>query len=273
MKTSGLFQEADPGGAMLENQQKKSGTWVAVVSIAAAVVVAVGAYLWVRRAPPSAPAPEPVAQQAPAPPPADAKLPTAEETDARIREEGAKLSSRPELAEWLKQPGLLERWVVVTDNLSEGVSPRKQLGFLGPAKMFQAQHKRGKTFIDPRSYARYDTFADVVASIDAKGFAALVRDLHPLLQSAYHALGYPNRNVDTAAAQALQRLVAAPVVEGPVELAPGKGALYLFADEKLEKQGPVEKHLLRMGPRNTKLIQAKAREIAQALELPATASR
>ncbi len=257
---------------MLETPQKKSGTWVGVAAIVAAAVVAVGAYLWVRRAPPPAPAPEPVAQQAPAAP-ADAKLPTAEETDARIRAEGAKLSPRPELAEWLKQAGLLERWVVVTDNLSEGVSPRKQLAFLGPAKGFQARHKRSKTFIDPRSYARYDTFADVVASIDAKGFAVLVRDLHPLLQSAYHALGYPNRSVDVTAAQALQRLVAAPVVEGPVELAPGKGALYLFADEKLEKQGPVEKHLLRMGPRNTKLIQAKAREIAQALELPATASR
>jgi hypothetical protein len=43
--------------------------------------------------------------------------------------------------------------------------------------------------------------------------------------------------------------------------------LWQFADEKLESQGPVEKHLLRMGPRNTKLIQAKAREIAQALDL------
>jgi len=257
---------------MLETQQKKSGTWIGITAIVAAAIVAVGAYLWVRRSPPAAPPPEPVAQQAPAAP-ADAKLPTAEETDARIRAEGGKLSSRPELAEWLKQPGLLERWVVVTDNLSEGVSPRKQLGFLAPAKGFQAQQKGRKIFIDPRSYARYDVFADVVASIDAKGFGALVRDLHPLLQSAYHALGYPNRNVDAVAAQALQRLVAAPTVEGPVELTPGKGALYLFADEKLEKQGPVEKHLLRMGPRNTKLIQAKAREIAQALELPTTASR
>jgi len=258
---------------MFENQQKKSGTWVAVAAIAAAAAVAIGAYLWVHRAPPAAPAAEPaVAQQAPAAP-ADVKLPPAEESDARIRAEAGKLSSRPEFAEWLKQSGLLERWVVVTDNLSEGVSPRKQLAFLGPAKGFVAQQKRGRTFIDARSYARYDTFAAVVASIDAKGFAALVRDLHPLLQAAYHALGYPNRNVDTVAAQALQRLVAAPVVEDPVELKPGKGALYLFADEKLEQQGPVEKHLLRMGPRNTKLIQAKAREIAQALELPATASR
>jgi DUF3014 family protein len=258
---------------MLENQQKKSGAWIAVGSIAAAVVVAVGAYLWVRRAPPPAPPPEPVAQQQAPAAPADVKLPTAAETDARIRAEGAKLSSRPEWAEWLKQSGLLERWVAVTDNLSEGVSPRKQLGFLAPAKGFYAQQKRNRTYIDPRSYARYDTFTNVVASIDAKGFAALVADLHPLLQAAYHALGYPGRNVDTAAAQALQRLVAAPVVDDPVELKLGQGALYLFADDKLEKQGPVEKHLLRMGPRNTKLIQAKAKEIAQALELPATASR
>ena len=258
---------------MLETQQKKSGTWVAVAAIAAAAAVAIGAYLWVHRAPPPAPPAEPVAQQAAPAAPADAKLPPADESDARIRAEAAKLSSRPEFAEWLKQSSLLERWVVVTDNLAEGVTPRKQLGFLAPAKGFIAQQKRSKTFIDSRSYARYDTFAEVVASIDAKGFAAVVRDLHPLLQSAYHALGYPNRNVDTVAAQALQRLVAAPVVEAPVELTPGKGALYLFADEKLEKQGAVEKHLLRMGPRNTKLIQGKAQEIAKALELPATASR
>src|SRR3954471_23896654 len=138
---------------MFETQQKKSGTWVGIAAIAAAVIVAIGAYLWVRRSPPPAPAAEPVAQQAPAAP-ADAKLPSAEETDARIRAEGAKLSSRPELAEWLKQSGLLERWVAVTDKLSEGVSPLKHLGFLAPAKGFVAQQKRNRTFIDSRGYAR-----------------------------------------------------------------------------------------------------------------------
>ncbi len=256
---------------MLETRQNRSGTWLIAAAIAA-VAIGVGAWMWVRRAPPPAPPPEPVAQQAPSKP-ADAPLPTAEDSDARIRREASALSPRPELAEWLKQPGLLERWVVVTDNLAEDVTPRKQLGFLGPAAPFKATEKRGRTLIDERSYARYNTFADVVASIDARAFASLVRAMHPLLQSAYHALGYPDRNVDVTASQALQRLVAAPVVEGPVELKPGRGALYEFADEKLEKQGAVAKHLLRMGPRNTKLIQAKAREIAQALELPATTSR
>ena len=46
---------------MFETQQKKSGTWVGIAAIVAAAVVAVGAYLWVRRSPPAGPAPEPVA--------------------------------------------------------------------------------------------------------------------------------------------------------------------------------------------------------------------
>ncbi len=46
-----------------------------------------------------------------------------------------------------------------------------------------------------------------------------------------------------------------------------QGNVYTYADPKLEALGPVEKHLLRMGPRNTKLIQAKARELAAALDL------
>ena len=257
---------------MVDSQTRKSGSWVAGIAVAAAIAVVVAVYLWVHRGPPEAPPAESVAQAPTAPP--DVRLPTPEETDARIRREAGNLSPRAELAEWLKQSSLLERWVAVTDNLAEGVSPRKQLPFLAPPQPFKVQQKAKRTYIDSRSYARYDTFAEVVSSIDAKAFAALVRELHPLLQAAYHALGYPDRSIDVAAAQALQRLVAAPVVEGPVEVkAAGQGALYEFADPKLEKQGVVAKHLLRMGPRNTKLIQAKARELVQALELPATAAR
>ena len=249
---------------------KGPGTWMFGVAIAVVAAIAVGAYLWMHRAPP--PAPPPVAQQAP-PPPADAPLPPAEQSDASLRGKGIALSPRPELSKWLEQPGILERWAVVTDNLAEDVSPRKQLGFLAPAGQFKVEQMSGRSFIDPRSYARYDTFADVVASVDAKAFATLVRDLHGIIEAAYHALGYPGRKLDVTAAQALQRLMSAPVLAGPVEVKPGRGALYAYADPKLEHAGEVEKHLLRMGPRNTHLIQAKAREIAQALDLPMSAAR
>src|ERR671932_668070 len=129
---------------MLDSETKKrSGSWVVGIAAAAAIAVVVAVYLWVHRGPPEAPPAEPVAQ-APAPAP-DVRLPTAEESDARIRREAANLSPRPELADWLKQSGLLERWVAVTDNLAEGVSPRKQLQFLAPSQPFKVQQKGSRT--------------------------------------------------------------------------------------------------------------------------------
>ena len=56
------------------------------------------------------------------------------------------------------------------------------------------------------------------------------------------------------------------MLDKPPRLVP-KGANFGYADDKLEALGPVEKLLLRMGPRNTRLIQGKARELAAALDL------
>jgi DUF3014 family protein len=232
----------------------------AIAAVVAVLILAGVAWYFLRpkEAPPAPPPPaaQPVAQK-----PADAPLPSTAESDDLVRKQ--LLGVSPQLSKWLSEGALLERWVVVMDNLGEDVSPRKMLDFLAPAGKFRAT---AKNEIDVRSYQRYDLFAEVVQSVDAKAFAAAVRALHPLLESAYHKLGYPDRKLDDAAQKALQRLAGAPVAEGAVKLVP-KGALYRFADEKLEAQGAVEKHLLRMGPRNTKLIQAKAREIAAALGL------
>lgn len=221
----------------------------------AAAIVAAVAFFALRR---SNPEPPPQAAQTEAPPakPADAPLPPAEKSDAQVRKDLGSLSPRPEWAQWLSASDLLDRFVVTVDNVAEDVNPRKQLDFV--------KVKPQKS--DRLDAARYDLAAGVIASVDAKGAAQVVRDLHPLLETAYHKLGYPDRKFDDVAAKALQRIIDAPVVEQPPRLVP-KGLVYAFSDEKLEKLGPVEKLLLRMGPRNTKLIQTKAREIATALDL------
>jgi hypothetical protein len=236
--------------------------WIAALALA---VVAAGAWYVMRLRPDAAPLPAPPPQGEARPP--DAPLPSAQDSDSRIRSSLGASSPKTELRDWLStEADLLDRWAVIADNLAEDATPRKQLHLLAPRGQFKVVETKGGARIDARGYERYNSFADLVASVDAHAFAAVVRELHPLLESAYHKLGYPDRSFDSVAARALQRLAGAPVVEGPVELKP-KGAVWQFADEKLESQGPVEKHLLRMGPRNTKLIQAKAREIAQALDL------
>ena len=237
---------------------------VKIIGIVVALAVAAAVAWYLLRPAPAPPPPPPAAQPAP-PKIADAPLPLPAESDAQVRKALSAASPRPELQKWLAAGDLLDRWTVVADNLAEDVSPRKQLAFLAPEKKFRAVGREGNEQIDPRSYQRYDLFADVVASVDAKAVAAAVRTLHPLLESMYHKLGYPDRPLDDLLQRALRRLTDAPVIEGPLQVVP-KGALYHFAVPELEAQGPIEKHLLRMGPRNTRLIQAKAREITAVLQ-------
>jgi hypothetical protein len=59
-------------------------------------------------------------------------------------------------------------------------------------------------------------------------------------------------------------LVGVPVPGADVLLV-HKGALNAFADPRLEELTAAQKQLLRMGPRNVRLIQAKLREIGSAL--------
>ena len=232
--------------------EKKRSPWIPLGVVA--VAIAAVAIWYVRRTPEEPPA----VAQAPSEPakPEDAPLPPPAKSDPQLRKDLGSLSSLPEWAQWLGASDLLDRFVVIVDNVAEDVNPRKQLDFVKVAP--QKTEK-----LNP---SRYDRIADVIASVDAKGAAQVVREIHPLLESAYHKLGYPDRSFDQVAGKALKRIVDAPVLDKAPGLVP-KGANFAYEDEKLEALGPVEKLLLRMGPRNTRLIQNKAREIAAALDL------
>jgi hypothetical protein len=212
-------------------------------------------------APPSAPAegePEPTAAAAAAAATAPAPATTQGLLEA--------VSGDGLLRKWLAEGDAVRRWAVVAANLALGESPRRELASVGPAGKFSVEAAGAGQAISPASYARYDAFGDAVASVDAGALASAWHALHPALQAAYRALGYPYPTVDSAMLRALRRLQQAPVRDGPV-LVEADGAVWAFADPRLEALGPVEKHLLRMGPRNARLVQQKARELEAALGL------
>jgi len=238
----------------------------------AVVLLGAGAGFWLQRrgetpAPPPPPAPLAEAPAA-APPQAAPAAPLPPGDQAALLE----AVSRHALVRRGLGAGdgdVIERWVVVTDNLAEGVSPRKALAFLEPKQPFAVADRGGATVIAPESYRRYDAFADAVGSVDAAAVARAYRALHEVAQAAYRALGYPGASLDEVTAKALRRLAGAPVADRELTLvAAPQGALWLFADPKLEALPAVEKHLVRMGPRNGRIVQAKARELLAALGLP-----
>ncbi len=237
-------------------------SWTLVALGAALLAVGIGGWLHFR---PAAPLPvaTPVAV-APAPPtvpvPPDPPLPPPADTDARLRGLFAALSPLGAWRAWLTKDDLLTRLVATADVLSQGETPRTQLDFLAPRKVFAAEHRHGRLVIDPRSYRRYDAVADVIGSLDARACAKTYGALLPLLRVAYHVFGYPQRDFDQTVHRALARLEAAPLPRDEPQLLSVKGALYRFADPRLEALDGVQKQLLRMGPRNMVRIQTKARE-------------
>jgi hypothetical protein len=243
--------------------------WV-LVTVAA---LAAGGALWLwrgRGAEPSAasPAAQPATPAAPAPevaPAPDAATP-ASPADVRALLDGA--SAAPAWRRWLAEGDLVERLAATIENVALGESPRTHLAFLKPAGAFQVLERGGRSVIAPESYVRYDAVGDVAASLDAGALARVWRALHPALEAAFHALGYPRGALDATAAKALGRLAAAPAVDGDVAVV-DEGGVWLYDDPALERLPEAEKHLLRMGPRNARLVQEKARELLGALGLPA----
>ncbi len=242
------------------------GDWAMV--LVAVAVIAGGGWWWLNRgAVASAPPPMVATVAAPAPPAAAAE-PVKPVAADRLRELLESISVSAAYRAWLAPGGAVERWAVVTDNLAEGVSPRARLPFLAPTAAFKATRKGDQLVIAAASYARYDLFADAVGSVDVAAAVHAYRELHGVLEAAYRAIGYPEGSLDRVTAAALRRLAAAPARDGDVVVeagGPGPGALYFFVAPELERLGPVEKHLLRMGPRNTRIIQAKARQLERAL--------
>jgi len=220
--------------------------------------------------PPTEPAPRSPAPTVPVetPPETVQPLPPLGESDPLVRSLAGGLSPHASLAEWLSKEGNIERFVAAVDAVANGETPRPLLLFLAPGGGFKVLERDGHVYVDPKSYQRYDGVAEVVATIDPARAVEVYRTLRPLCEAAYRELGHPDGRFDDALGRALRVLLATPVPEGDVELAP-KVVTYAFADPKLEGLSPAQKQLLRMGPRNVRLVQTELRALAAAFGMPA----
>ena len=179
------------------------------------------------------------------------------------------LSQKPEWATWLASGNLIRSFVVSVDKIAVGSSPGNELKPAAPQGKFQTLGAGSTLRIDPASYDRYNALANAVDAIDPEGAARAYRRLRPLMQQAFDELGYVNLPFDDRLARALGRLVDVPVQEGDVMLK-ATTVTFQYADPELEELSPAQKHMLRMGPHNMRLVQTKLRAFARAAGLTQT---
>ena len=242
--------------------QKPSAVPLVLAVVGLVAAAAGGLYLVLRGGPRPTASGElvsPAAESAsgpPAPRPIDA---------SRQRELLQAVSADPLYRSAVDSPDLARTLAVCIENLANEVVPRKQLEPFAPRGRLAVVRRDGRAVVDPESYRRWDAFGDAVASVNAEALATAWAVLQPAVETAFRALGYPQGGVEVALGRALHRLGDAPLQDQPVVVVEGPGAVWLHADPALERLGDVEKQVLRMGPRNGRIVQAKARELARAL--------
>jgi len=198
-------------------------------------------------------------------------VPPLDASDDFVRALINQLSQKPEWAAWLASGDLIRSFVVSIDRIAVGSSPGKELKPVAPPGKFQTLGTGRTLRIDPASYDRYNALANVVDAIDPDGAARAYRRLRPLMQQAFDELGYVNLSFDDRLARALGWLVDVPVPEGDVMLK-ATSVTFQYADPELEALSPAQKHMLRMGPHNMRLVQTKLRAFARAAGLTQTSS-
>ena len=245
---------------------KKRSTILAVV-VALGIAAAAGVWYFVygpgKPPPPPPPVveaePEPVAPEEPEP-----ELPALDASDPFLRSLLAAITDNPDALAWLLGDDLARRIAVATDNVADGISPRRALAALSPTESFRAEGDGEELHVHPAAFARYDAVAAALEGADSPGMARVIREVLPILDAAYAELGRPDRTFAGALLEALDRIAAVPMPAPPV-LLDEQIMRYEYRDAALEDLDDASKHLLRFGPENQAKVQEAARGLAERL--------
>lgn len=256
--------------------------WIPALAILLVVVAALAYYfLQSHELPFTLPKPgrdEPVAAPAP-PPPAPPKaaepatrhpldsaaeapapsLPSLDNSDSMMRESVAGLIGRKAFAEHVVPEQLVRRIVATVDALPRPTAPQRMMPLDPVRGTFLASGGDAAT-IQTANYARYAPYVRVFESIDSRALVQRYVRAYPLFQRAYQELGYPGKYFNDRLMEAIDDMLAAPEVDGPIQLVRPK-VLYEFADPDLETRSAGQKILLRMGKENALRVKAKLREV------------
>lgn len=190
-------------------------------------------------------------------------LPVLSKSDSAFRE--AIVSASPKLKPWLKTDQVIRKYLIVVNDFSQGLWLEKHMRFLKHSKAFSVETNDKGLFIADESYRRYDALASAIDAIDTKKAIEAYKQFKPLLLEAFSDFGYPpERPLEDIFLKSASQILAAPIIKEPIALV-RPSVFYKYANEDLESLSPVSKQMLRMGPKNTRIIQNKVRQLVQEL--------
>jgi hypothetical protein len=189
---------------------------------------------------------------------------TEETADAYARDMVESINGGKALAQFVAGDYIVERAVAVVDALRRGEVPYKILPVGRPSKPFPISDDGLRVTMDPSGFSRYDGFAQWVHGIDMLAIVELLNDYEQIATEALSRMGVVDFDIRSAVLAATTEILATPIAPQSAELMK-REANWVYMDSELEALSSLQKQVLRMGPENSELIQAKARELRGAV--------
>jgi hypothetical protein len=208
-----------------------------------------------------------------------APLPALGDSDQLVGERLNELLTRKNVLAFVQLDGFVRRAVATLDNLARQQAPSRVWPVNPTPQRFTVlRGSDGVETIHPDNSLRYKPMVLMIDAVDTALAAALYRRLYPLFQQAYEELGFPGLYFNDRLVDVLDHLIALPPQTAPlaVTLVEVKGEVpslrpwvrYELADPKLEALSAGRKILLRVGPENQQILQAKLRDLRQRIAKP-----
>lgn len=189
---------------------------------------------------------------------------TEETADAYARETIESVNGGKALAQFVAGDYIVERAVAIVDAIRRGEVPYKLLPVGRPSKPFPITDDGLRVTMDPSGFSRYDVFAQWVNGIDVLAIVYLLNEYEQIATEALSRMGVGDFDIRSAVLAATTEILATPIAPESTELMK-REANWVYMDPELEALSSLQKQVLRMGPKNSEIIQEKARELRGAL--------
>jgi len=201
-------------------------------------------------------------------------LPSLDESDDWLKIKLPEFTWRKELLSLIIDEDMIRRFVVFTDNFSQGIVAYEHSPFVLPETKFTPKKGsvsfqnvgQGKQPIwqwNESSSKRFSLYIDLLRSMDSESLIQWYIEIKPLIDEAYQELGYDDDFTNTLQ-DAITRVLDMELPKSSMALIQ-PSVMYKFANPQLEALPDTDKLLLRLGKGNLLVIKSVLLELYEKL--------
>jgi len=197
-------------------------------------------------------------------------LPPLNSSDNWLKEKLPTLTWRKELLKLVIDEDIIRRFVVFTDNFSQGIVAYEHSPFIVPNVLFSPdeehvnfENNQNVWQWNEASTKRFGLYVELLRSFDSASLVQWYMDIKPLIDEAYAELGYED-DFTNVLQDAIVRVLDMELPKSSMTII-RPSVMYQYQDPVLENLPDTEKLLLRLGKDNLLVIKSVLLELNEKL--------